>query len=324
MNRRRLLLTGLAGLGAGGLARPWNALAQGVPTRPIRIVVPFPAGTVTDTTARIVAPGLSAALGQTVVVDNKAGADGAIGAAEVARAAPDGTTLLMSTNGFAAVPAMRKVPPYDAVKDFTPISMVARFSFFLFVNSEVPVRTMAELIQYAKANPGALNYATGNPTGIVATGQMASLAGIKMLQVPYKGEPAAMTDLATNRVNLMFATMTTAGPHLTAGKLRVLATTLPQRSPAFPDIPTMAEAGFPTFGVASWAALQGPAGLHPALARRFAEAVATALAKPDIREALLKQNVIPTATTPEELASYISSQLALYARTLKDAGVQPE
>lgn len=324
MNRRRMLIGGLACAGAAGLSLPRSAAAQAPSARTVRIVVPFQAGTVTDTTTRIILPALAETLGQTVIVDNRAGADGAIGAMEVARAAPDGATLLMSTNGFAAVPALRKAPPYDPHKDFTPISMVARFSFFLFVNSELPVRTMDELIAYARKHPGALNYATGNPTGIVATSQMAALAGIKMVHVPYKGEPAAMTDLATNRVQLMFATMTTAGPHLTAGKLRMLATTLPQRSPAFPDVPTMAEAGFPAFAVASWAALQGPAGLPPATARHLADAVAGVLARPNIKEALLKQNVIPAASTPEELAAYISSQVALYARTLKDAGIQPE
>lgn len=306
------------------LAASGAASAQAWPQKTVKIIVPFPAGTVTDTTTRIIAPALSAALGQHVIVDNRAGADGAIGAQEVARSPADGHTLLMSTNGFAAVPAMRKNSPYDPMKDFTPVAMVARFSFFLFVNSEVPARTLPELVKLAKSRPGELNYATGNPTGIVATSQMNSIAGAAMTHVPYKGEPAAMTDLSANRVQLMFATMTTAGPHMQAGKLRVLATTLPQRSPAFPDIPTMPEAGIPNFGVASWAALQGPAGMPPDIAQRLSREVAAVLARPDIKEALLKQNVIPAPSTPDELRSYVASQVELYARTLKEAGVQPE
>lgn len=312
-------------LAAAGLAfSAMTAGAQTFPSKPIKIIVPFPAGTVTDTATRLIAPALSQALGQPVVVDNRAGADGAIGAQEVARSPADGYTLLMSTNGFSAVPAMRKSPPYDPLKDFTPVSMVCRFSFFLFVNSDVPARSVKELMDHGRANPGTLNYATGNPTGIVATSQMLSLAGVKMVQVPYKGEPAAMTDLASNRVQLMFGTLTTAGPHVSTGKLRMLATTLPARSPAYPDVPTMAEAGVPRFAVASWAALQGPAGMPKDVAQRIAREVANVLAKPEIRDALARQNIIPAASTPDELRAYVHEQVDLYARTLKEAGVEPE
>lgn len=298
--------------------------AQNYPAKPIKIIVPFPAGTVTDTATRLIAPALSQALGQPVIVDNRAGADGAIGAQEVARAAPDGYTLLMSTNGFAAVPAMRKAPPYDPIKDFTPVSMVFRFSFFLFINSAVPASSLQELMDYGRVHPNTLNYATGNPTGIVATSQMLSLAGVKMVHVPYKGEPAAITDLVSNRVQVMVGTLTTAGPHVASGKLRMLATTLPARSPAYPDIPTMTEAGVKNFGVASWAALQGPAQMPREIAQRLSREVANVLAKPEILEALAKQNIIPASSTPDELSSYVRDQITLYARTLKDAGVQPE
>lgn len=318
MLKRPLFVAGLLALSTT------TASAQTWPSQPIKIVVLFQAGTVTDTTTRILAPALEAALGQPVVIIDRPGADGAIGAAEVARAQPDGYTLLMSTNGFSAIPAMRKVSPYDPLKDFTPVSMVARFSFFLFVNSAVPAKTFAELIAYARAHPNALNYATGNPTGIVATSQMLSLANVKMTQVPYKGEPAAMIDLATDRVQLMFATMTTAEAQVRNGKLRMLATTLPQRSPAYPDVPTMQEAGITNFAVSSWAALQGPAGLPKDIAQRLSREVAAALAKPDVREQLLKQNAIPAPSTPDELGAYVKSQVELYAKTLKDAGVEPE
>jgi len=301
-----------------------TAGAQTFPSRPIKIIVPFQAGTATDLVTRLIAPALSEQLGQPVVVDNRPGADGAIGAVEVARAAPDGYTLLMSTNGFAAVPAMRKAPPYHPTKDYTPISMVGRYAFFLFVNTTLPFRTLTELLEYSRAHPGALNYATGNPTGIIATRQLLSLADVKMLWVPYKGEPAAMTDLVTNRVQVMFSTMTTAGPHVASGKLRVLATTLPTRLPSAPEIPTITEAGLPKFSVVSWAALQGPANMPKEITQRLSRAVAVAIAKPEIREAFAKQYIVPLSSTPEELRTYVHDQAELYAYTLKEAGIEPE
>lgn len=157
----------------------------------------------------------------------------------------------MSTNGFCAVPAMRKSPPYHPLNDFSRISMVGRYSFFLYVNETVPVQTLPELLDYARARPGKLNYATGNPTGIVAMGQILALSKVDMVQIPYKGEPAGMADLVANRVQLMIGTPTTAGQYVAQGKLRMLATTLPSRSPAYPDVPTMEEAGVRGFSVAS-------------------------------------------------------------------------
>jgi hypothetical protein len=166
------------------------------PAKPIRVVVPFPSGSATDTVARILGQSVSAAIGHPVLVDNKVGADGAIAGAEVAKAAPDGYTLLMATNSpMAVAPAMKKVPPYDPVTDFTPITDVGRYTFFLYVNAGLPIRSFQELVAYAKANPGKLNYATGNTTGIVSFAQMNSLTGIDMTHVPYKGEPQGITDL---------------------------------------------------------------------------------------------------------------------------------
>src|SRR5258706_11099918 len=176
------------------------------PSKPIRIIVPFPAGSATDTITRIIGQSVSTAVGQPVIVDNKVGADGAIAGAEVVKAAPDGYTLLMATNSpMSAVPAMKKVPPYDPVADFTPITDIGRYTFFIVVHPGVPARTLAELIQYAKADPGKLNYATGNTTGIVSSAYFSSLAKIEMVHVPYKGEPQAMTDMISGRVQLMFA-----------------------------------------------------------------------------------------------------------------------
>lgn len=302
-----------------------GSAAAEYPTKPIRIIVPFPAGTATDTVSRVLANALAPSLGQPVIIVNQAGADGAIGATEVARAVPDGYTLLMSTNGFCAVPAMRKTPPYDPTKDFTPISMFGRYSFFLFVNSSVPANSLQELLAYARTNPGKLNYATGNPTGIVATGQILSLAGnLDMVQVPYKGEPAGMLDLVANRVQVMIGTPTTAGQYVKAGKLRMLATTLPARSPAYPDVPTIAEAGLPKFSVPSWAALQGPPKMPKEIVDRLASEMAAVLKRQDVLEQLTRQQFLPDSSTPEQLAAFIREQLDLYAKTLKESGVQPQ
>lgn len=298
---------------------------QAYPSRSIKLVVPFPAGSATDVVSRVLAPELSTALGQQVVVVNSPGADSAIGAGQVARAEPDGYTLLMSTNSFCAVPALHRNPNWDAVADFTPITLYGRYSFFVFVNAKVPVKTFPELMEYARKHPGELSYATGNATGIVATGQIMNLAGgLKMTHVPYKGEPAALLDVAENRVQVMISTATTALPHVKEGKLRMLATTLPQRSPLWPDVPTVAESGLPDFNVPSWAALQGPAKLPKAIVDRLASEVARIVKEPKINEQLVRQQFFTATTTPDELSSYIRAQLDLYAKTLRDAGITPQ
>ena len=301
-----------------------SAAAQ-YPNKPIRIIVPFPAGSATDTVGRILGQSVSAAIGQAVVIENKVGADGAIAGAEVAKAAPDGYTLLLATNSpIAVVPALRKSPPYDPITDFTPITDVGRYTFFLFVNAEVPVKTFGELIDYAKANPGKLAYATGNTTGIVSFAQMNALADIQMLQIPYKGEPAAITDLIGGRVQLMWATPTTGLAHVKDGKLRALVTSLKQRSPILPDVPTIAEAGLPKFSILSWAALYGPAKMPRDLTERINKEFAAAMNRPDVIAQMNKQAFALTPSTPEELAAFTREQIDDYRRVLRAAGVQAE
>ena len=206
MNRRSPRVRVVAALLtlAGALAAAPQAHAQAYPAKPIKMIVPFPAGSATDTIARVIGASVAASIGQPVLVENKAGADGAIAGAEVVRAAPDGYTVLMATNSpMSAAPALRKVPPYDPVADFSPITDVGRYTFFIVVHPSVPATSVAELVAHAKANPGALNYATGNTTGIVSMALFASLGGIKMVHVPYKGEPQALTDLVGGRVQVM-------------------------------------------------------------------------------------------------------------------------
>jgi tripartite-type tricarboxylate transporter receptor subunit TctC len=301
-----------------------QAFAQ-FPNKPIRLVVPFPAGSATDTIARILGASVAGAVGQPVLIDNKVGADGAISGAEVAKAPPDGYTLLMATNSpMAAVPALKKIPPYDPVADFTPITDVGRYTFFLYVNAGLPIRSFQELVAYAKANPGKLNYATGNTTGIVSFAQMNSLVGIDMTHVPYKGEPQGITDLVGGRVQVMWATPTTGLAHVKDGKLRAVATNLKARSGLLPEVPTMAEVGVPQYSVVSWAALYGPAKMPRELQLRLHKEFTDAMKRPEVIAAMDKQAFPMNPSTPEELGAFTKSQMEAYRSILRAAGVQPE
>ena len=304
---------------------PTATQAQAFPSKPIRLVVPFPAGSATDSIARSVGASVSAAIGQPVLVDNKAGADGAIAGSEVARAAPDGYTLLMATNSpMSAVPALKKHPPYDPIADFTPITDVGRYTFFMVVHPSVPAQSLAELIQYGKANPGKLNYATGNTTGIVSSALFASLAGIQMVHVPYKGEPQAMTDLLAGRVQFLVASAAIAAPQVREGKLRALAVTLEQRSPALPDVPTIAEAGLPAFKLTSWAGLFGPAKMPADVAQRLNREFVAAINRPEVQAAMAKQAFMLTGSSMEKLGTLVREQLDSYRSTVKLAGIEPD
>jgi tripartite-type tricarboxylate transporter receptor subunit TctC len=295
------------------------------PNKPIRIVVPFPAGSATDTITRILGQSVSVAVGQSVLVDNKVGADGAIAGAEVAKAAPDGYTLFMATNSPMAVAvAMKKQPPYDPLADFTPITDIGRYTFFLYINAQTPINTFKDLVAYAKANPGKLNYATGNTTGIVSFAQMNALAGIEMTHVPYKGEPQAVTDIIAGRVQLLWATPTTGLAHLKDGKLRALATNLKARSSLLPEVPTMAEVGIPQYSVVSWAALYAPAKLPRELQQRIHKEFTDAMKRPDVVAQMDKQAFLLTGSTPEELGAFTKAQLEAYRAILKSVGIQPE
>jgi tripartite-type tricarboxylate transporter receptor subunit TctC len=295
------------------------------PSKPMRIVVPFPAGSATDTITRILANSVSQAVGQPVIVDNKAGADGSIAASEVAKAAPDGYTMLMATNSpMSVVPSMKKNPPYDPVADFTPITDIGRYTFFIVVHPSVPAKSLAEVIAYAKANPGKLNYATGNTTGIVSTALFQSLAGIQMVHVPYKGEPQAMTDMVAGRVQLMFASSTTAAPQVRDGKLRALVTTLPKRSSVLPDVPTIAEAGMPQFSIVSWAGLFGPAKMPKEVTERLNKEFVAAMNRPDVQAAMEKQAFSLSPSSPERLGAYVKEQLEAYRKTMAIAGIHAE
>ena len=295
------------------------------PAKPIRLIMPFPAGAAADTAARIVAQPLSQGLGQPVLVDNKPGADGAIAAELAAKSAPDGYTLLFAgPTQMLGVPTLRKNPPYDPVADFAPITSVVTFAFFLVVHPSVPAKTLPELIDYVRANPGKLNYASGNIIGVLATAQLMSLGKLEMVHVPYKGEPLAIPDLLDARVHMMFGNGAIVTPLVKEGKLRALATLLPVRSPLLPGVPTIVEGGMPRLTVVPWGGLFAPAKTPRDIVERLAREVNVILKRPDIREQLEKQALEPGGSTPNELAAFLKQQLIDWSGAARAAGLKPE
>jgi tripartite-type tricarboxylate transporter receptor subunit TctC len=295
------------------------------PNKPVRLIVPFPPGGAAEVGARIFAQPLGQALGQPVVIETKPGADGAIAADATMKAAPDGYTLFYATNtAFSWVPAVRKDPPYDPVNDFTPVSLVGQFGFFLFSHPSVPATNMKELFAYLRANPGKLNYGSGNSTSIVSTAQLLQREKLDVVHVPYKGDGPLMVDLLGGRVHFAIATPGTAAPQVREGKLRALATLLPSRSPLLPDAPTMAEAGLKELSVTPWGGVFGPKGLPRDIADRVSRELQAVLTRPEVREAFGKLAFEPRGSTPEQLAAYTREQLAVWRRAIADAGIKPE
>jgi tripartite-type tricarboxylate transporter receptor subunit TctC len=307
----------------GALCSSAQAQSQGPwPAKPIRAVVQFPAGGAADTILRIIASPLGTALGQPVVVENRPGADGAIAADAVMKSPPDGYTLFLATNSaLSAVPALRKNPPYNPLTDFTPISRVGYFSFFLFVNPQVPAKNMGELIAYIRANPGKVNYAGATSTGIMAAAQLASYAKLDMVRVPYKGEAPATIDMISGQVQLIFATTTNALAPAKEGRLRVLATLLNQRSPVLPDVPTMSEAGAPKLSIVPWAGFFGPARLPPEIVAKVNRELNAVIKRPEVREQIERQSFELQGSTPEELAAFTKEQLETWKTAVRDSGI---
>ncbi|MDO9403517.1 MAG: tripartite tricarboxylate transporter substrate binding protein [Polaromonas sp.] len=295
------------------------------PESPIRLVIPFPPGSASDAIARALATSAATKLGQPVVVDNKAGGDGIISASEVARARPDGLTLLFGTNSaLSASPALKVKLPYDPVKSFAPITSLGRYTFFLYVNSATQAKTVADLVKLAKQSPGQLNFATGNTTALVSSLQFNSISGIRMEHVAYKGEPAAMLDVLSNQVQVMFGNPTLGIPHLGSGKLRVLATTSSERSPLLPDVPTMNEAGVAGFSITSWAGLFAPAGTPAPAVAKIRAAFTDAMKDPVVANALQQQGFVARPSDGEGLTKLVEEQLVRYRTAIRAAGIQPE
>ena len=305
-----------------------NASAQGpatYPTKPIKIVVPFPPGGATDILARAIGAELQKAFGQTVLIENKAGAGGNPGADMVAKSPPDGYTLVMATVGTHGINmSLYSKMPYDAVKDFEPITLVAGVPNLLVVHPSVAAKNVAELTALAKAQPGKLNVASsGNGTSIHMAAELYKvMAGVDILHVPYKGSSFALTDLLGGQVQLMFDNMPSALPHVKAGKLRALAVTSPKRSSALPDIPTMDEEGLKGFDATSWFGLLAPAGTPKDIIAKLNAAAVKALATPEMRERLASQGAEAVGNTPEQFAAFIKAEIEKWAKIVKASGAR--
>jgi len=303
------------------------ASAQTYPSKPIRLVVPYPPGGTTDILARDVGQRLTGTLGQSVVIDNRPGAAGNIGTEMVAKAAPDGYTLLMGTVNTHAINAgLYAKLPYDHIKDFAPVILVARVSNVLEVNPSVPVYTVADLIKLAKEKPGQLNFASsGSGTSIHMSGELfKTMAGVDMVHVPYKGSAPAISDLVGGQVQLMFDNLPSSLAMIKAGRLRPIAVTSAQRAPALPDVPTIAESGLPGFEATSWFGVVAPAGTPPAIISRLNAEIDKWVQSPEGKEKLVTQGAVPAGGTPEQFAAYIRAETDKWAKVVKASGAKAD
>jgi len=309
------------------IASPWvHAQTDTYPQKPIRLVVPFAAGSGTDAVARLIAQSLGEMLKVSVFVDNKAGANGVIGAETVAKATPDGYTLFVTTNTtHSANPSLMKSLPYDPVKDFAPVSRMGNLPFMLVVNPALPVKSVVELIAYGKANPGKLTYASGNSTGIVSGATFARLTKIDMLHVPYKSTPPAITDLIGGQVSMMFVD-TAAGLNMVkAGKLRALAVTTKERTKLFPELPALAETPeLKGFDITSWNGIYAPAGTPKPIIVKLNHALVAIANDGSFRERSAKLGFDAFGSTPEEFGTFTVNEIAKWAQLIQAAGIQPE
>src|ERR671910_429884 len=297
------------------------ALAQ-YPSKPVRFIVGFPPGGSADPTTRIMAAALQEQLGQPFVVENRPGADSAIAAEQVAKMSADGYTLMFASNSaMTAAVALRKNPTYDPLKDFTPISMVGRATVFFYVHPDVPAKTLKEFVAHAKANPGKLNYGTGNPLSILYNQQLMSATGMQMLHVPYKGEGPLNPDILAGRVHSSFLSTGSAVSNAKDGRLRPLAVLLERRSPLLPEVPTISEAGVPEVTVRQWAGIFGPPNLPKDIVARLNKEVNAALQRPDVLSKLQSYGYSPEGSNPDRLVEVNRADLELWRELVKEAGI---
>jgi len=301
------------------------AAAAQYPNKPIRFVVPFPPGGAAELGARIFTTPLSQVLGQPVVVETKPGGDGIVAADAVKAAAPDGYTLFYATNtAFNWVPATRKKPPYDPLADFTPVSLVGYFGFFLFTHPSVPAKSVNELVAYAKANPGKVNYGSGNGTAQLLGAQFQYLNKLELVHVPYKGDGPLNVDLLGGRVQMAFATPGAAVPHVKEGRLHCLAAMFPDRSPLMPECPTAQEAGLGEMTLRPWGGVFGPARMPKQVVERVEAALAQVLVRQDVIDGLGKIAFQPKSSTPQELTAFLKEQMQVWRNTARQVGIEAE
>lgn len=318
MKRITTLLVGLAFASLAGVSH-----AQAWPSKPIRWIVPFAPGGTTDILARTIAEKLTPALGKPVIVENNPGAGGSVGATQTAKAAPDGYTIMGGTISTHAINAsLYKQLPYDPVKDFVPITLIARVPNLLVVNPEVPAKSVKELIALLKANPGKYTFASsGNGTSQHLSGELfKSMAGVDMQHIPYKGSPPALQDVVGGQVTMTFDNITTAWPLAKAGKLRALAVTTAKRSPIAPDVPTLAESGLAGYEVGSWQGVFAPAGTPPDVVKRLNTEIVKIINMPDVRAKLEALGAEPVGNSSDEFATIVKSEVAKWAKVVKESG----
>ena len=322
----RLLCTTAVGFALTALASgAWAQSATGTfPTRPIRIVVPTPAGGPSDTVARLLAQSLSISLGQQVIVENKAGASGAIAAQAVMAAPPDGHTLLWAQASMAGLPAVQKGSPYKHMSELAPVSNVLNFGYALFVANDVPVKNYAELVAYGKGNPDKLSYATGTLGEYMVGAHVLKSAGIQAVRVPYKGGAQLMPDLISGQVQVNFGPVVSGLQHAKAGKIKMLGTLLPQRLAGASDVPTFVELGIPAGNLPTWNALFAPAGTPREITGKLSVEIAQALKNPAIRTTLELQGAQPLGSTPQQLAEAVEASNTAWRNFVREYDIPQE
>ena len=312
------LLAALSFAGAAAAADAW-------PSRPLKLVVPFTAGGSTDTVARIVGEKLTPRLGQPVIVENKAGAGGAIGSDFVARAAPDGYTLLVGTSSTMAIaPWVYTKLAYNPTRDFAPVALMGTADILIVVNSRVPVRSVKELVAYAKANPGKLTFASGGNGSIshLLGEYFDQMAGVKMLHIPYKGDAQMVTDLIGGQVDMAFGTAVAFLPHVKTGKVVALAVTNPKRSTTLTDLPTVSEAGVPGYEAVQWFGIAAPTGTPPEIIKRLNEEIRAVLALPDVRARFAELGFDVVGDTPDQFAAFLRDENAKWKKIAEVSGIK--
>ena len=320
MNRRFIS----QGLLACALAAATLAFPQSFPTRPIRVIVPFPAGGTMDSVVRPLGQEMAKVLGQPFVIENKPGASTVVGVVAAAKSAPDGYTVVGIANSFTLNATLQADLPYDTIKDFRPIGFMARTPAVLVGNPRLPAKDLRELIAYSKANPGKLSYATpGTGTGQHLAGEMLKMtSGIDMVHVPYKGVGPALNDLLGGQIDLVFGNLPDLLPQIRAGKAKSFGVASLQRATLAPDLPTIAEQGYPGFEASTWMGLMAPAGVSDQVVARLHGELVRALAIPEIRSSLEARGLEPMAGTPEEFGAFIKSEIAKNARVIKEANIK--
>ena len=321
LRRAALALAFVAQCLAGG------ALAADYPSKAIKLVVPYAPGGGADSVARIVAKKVSENIGQAIVIENKGGAGSIVGTEIVAKAEPDGYTLLLGQSGPISInPAVYKSLPYDPVKDFAPVTMTTAYPYILVVNSELPARSLPEFVALAKSKPGAMNYGS---TGVGAANHLVaelfnSKAGLKMTHVPYRGTALAVGDLLGGQLTMVFGDPISVLPHIKSGKLRALAVTSLQRSPVAPEVPTVAESGYPGFEALAWHGILAPARTPPAIVQKLNQEIVKALGDPETKALLVNQAMQTVGSTPEEFAAFIQKDIAIWKAVAATANVTVE